>query len=157
MFDFFIKICNFFIFPSFYIIFIFLLTLYFFYVIHAISMSIEKFNNFISKYLMVLLLFMTGALFFINEKFSAYTHKNIFKADSICCFQQQNIETNSFSSRKDCVIKKIKSSICSMVFQSSAVFSCCKINFKKTIYSFVRISPITSKLAVNTLFYIRAP
>ena len=122
-----------------------------------LSMSIEKFNNFISKSLMVFLLFMTGALFFINENFSVYTHKNLFKANSIYSFQQQNIEINSFSSRKDCVIKKIKNNIDSLVCQYSAVFSCCKIAFRKALYSFVRITPINKNSSINALFYIRAP
>lgn len=121
-------------------------------------MSIEKFNNFISKTLMVFLLFMTGFLAYVNKNFSNCTHSyNFFKPNSVYSFQQQNISINSLSARKDCVIKKIKNNIDSLVCQYSAVFSCCKINLKKTIYSFVRISPITSKLAVNTLFYIRAP
>lgn len=122
-----------------------------------LSMSIEKFNNFISKSLIVFLLFMTGALFFINENLSVYTHKNLFKANSIYSFQQQNIEVNSFSSRKDCVIKKIKSNACSLICQFSAMFSCSKITFRKTIFAFAKITPITTISAINTLFYIRAP
>lgn len=122
-----------------------------------LSMSIEKFNNFISKSLMVFLLFMTGALFFINENLSVYTHKNLFKANSIYSFQQQNIEVNSFSSRKDCVIKKNKSNACSLICQFFAMFFCSKIAFRKTIFTFAKIIPITTISAVNTLFYIRAP
>lgn len=121
-------------------------------------MSIEKFNNFIYKTLMVFLLFMTGVLAYVNKNFSNCTHShNFFKPNSVYSFQQQNISINSLSARKDCVIKKIKNNIDSLVCQYSAVFSCCKIAFRKALYSFVRITPINKNSSINALFYIRAP